>query len=90
MRELSRRGIQNVLVEGGGELVASLFTHKLVDKIFFFVAPKIIGGRDAVTSVEGRGIRRMHDALRLDKVKLKRVAGDILVEAEVSERCLQE
>ncbi|MFA6320864.1 MAG: bifunctional diaminohydroxyphosphoribosylaminopyrimidine deaminase/5-amino-6-(5-phosphoribosylamino)uracil reductase RibD [Candidatus Omnitrophota bacterium] len=83
LKKLGRMGLIHVMVEGGGELAAGLVEKKLVDKFLFFIAPKIIGGRDAVTSVEGRGISRMSQALVLNNLKIRKFKKDILIEAEV-------
>jgi diaminohydroxyphosphoribosylaminopyrimidine deaminase/5-amino-6-(5-phosphoribosylamino)uracil reductase len=83
-KKLGGMGIIDVLVEGGGELVYSLLEEKLIDRFLFFIAPKIIGGRDAVTSVEGRGIEKMKDAIDLSGVTIRRFTRDILIEARVS------
>ena len=48
MHELAKREIMTILIEGGGTTHATAFKSGVVDKIMFFVAPKIIGGRDAV------------------------------------------
>ena len=53
MDELYRREIDSVLLEGGGELNAAVLDLGLVDKVMFFIAPKIIGGKDAPTPVAG-------------------------------------
>jgi diaminohydroxyphosphoribosylaminopyrimidine deaminase/5-amino-6-(5-phosphoribosylamino)uracil reductase len=74
-------GIMSVLVEGGGELIAGLLEEKLVDRFLFFIAPKIIGGRSALTSVEGRGIGRVRDALDLGRVSVRKFSKDVLIEA---------
>ncbi|MDP3803971.1 MAG: bifunctional diaminohydroxyphosphoribosylaminopyrimidine deaminase/5-amino-6-(5-phosphoribosylamino)uracil reductase RibD [Candidatus Omnitrophota bacterium] len=84
LRELANSQIANILVEGGGELVASLVEKRLVDRFLFFIAPKIIGGRDAVTPVEGMGIDRIVKAVRLKNVLIKRFKEDVLIEAEVN------
>jgi diaminohydroxyphosphoribosylaminopyrimidine deaminase / 5-amino-6-(5-phosphoribosylamino)uracil reductase len=55
MAELGRRGILHVLCEGGGELAEALIRAKRVDEFLFFVAPCILGGRDAVPAVGGAG-----------------------------------
>lgn len=81
MKVLGRMNIMNVLVEGGGELIAGLMEGCLVDKFLFFIAPKIIGGRNAPTSVEGIGAGRMKDAFMFGNIRLKRFGQDILVEA---------
>jgi diaminohydroxyphosphoribosylaminopyrimidine deaminase/5-amino-6-(5-phosphoribosylamino)uracil reductase len=83
LKALAKRGITHVLAEGGGELIASLLEGRLADRLLFFVAPKIAGGADAVTSVEGRGAGRMRDAIALKNVSVRRFKKDILIEAEV-------
>lgn len=80
MVKLARMEVTHVLAEGGGELAADLLKEKLVDRCMFFIAPKIIGGRDAKTSVEGKGISKMAEALRLSDVRISSIGGDILIE----------
>lgn len=53
--ELESHGIETILVEGGGEIIYSLFDHSLVDEFSVFVGPLIIGGRDAPTLADGAG-----------------------------------
>lgn len=53
--ELASRGIESVMVEGGGELIFSLFEATLVDELSVFVGPTIIGGRNAPTLADGEG-----------------------------------
>ncbi|MBI5144287.1 MAG: bifunctional diaminohydroxyphosphoribosylaminopyrimidine deaminase/5-amino-6-(5-phosphoribosylamino)uracil reductase RibD [Candidatus Omnitrophica bacterium] len=79
---LAKRGIVHILVEGGGELIASLIEERLADRFLFFIAPKIIGGRDAITSVEGSGIKTMGEVVTLKNMTIKRFLKDILIEAE--------
>ncbi len=83
MKKLAGMGITSVLVEGGGMLIGSLFDDGLVDKIMFFLSPKIIGGKDAIGSVMGQGISRVERALKLKNVSLKRVGEDFLIEGYV-------
>jgi len=83
MRELGRRSVQSVLIEGGGATHASAFEAGVVDKVMFFVAPKIIGGRDAVPAVGGAGVKTMSEAILLRDMKATAVGEDILVEAYV-------
>lgn len=84
LKKLAKAGIVHILVEGGGELIASLIEERLVDKILFFMAPKIIGGRQAKTAVEGIGVTKVKDALDLKDVKITMFDKDILVEGRVS------
>jgi diaminohydroxyphosphoribosylaminopyrimidine deaminase/5-amino-6-(5-phosphoribosylamino)uracil reductase len=59
MRALARLNVSSVLMEGGGESLGSAFDEKLVDKIVFFYAPIVIGGRGAVPAVGGKGVEKV-------------------------------
>lgn len=83
MRELGKLDVQSVLLEGGSELNASAIEAGIVDKIYFFIAPKIIGGRDAKGPVGGMGIGRMGQALKLKNVKMEKVGEDWMMSAEL-------
>jgi diaminohydroxyphosphoribosylaminopyrimidine deaminase/5-amino-6-(5-phosphoribosylamino)uracil reductase len=84
LEELAARNITNVFVEGGGTLNASLFAEGLVDRALFFIAPKVVGGRDARTSVEGIGVKLVKDSTGLKFTGIRIFPkGDILIEAEV-------
>lgn len=83
LKKLARLEISNILVEGGGSLIGSLFDAGLVDKIIFFIAPKIIGGRDSISSVMGRGISRLDKAISIKDVKIKKIGDDFLLEGYV-------
>jgi len=80
LKKLGRMGIINILVEGGGELAASLVKERLIDRYLFFVAPKIIGGRGAVTSVEGEGVKFVNDAVQIKDMRFAMVGRDLLIE----------
>jgi len=75
---LGKREIVNVLVEGGGKLLGSLFDHHLVDKVMVFISPVIIGGSKAAI-VAGNGVDNMAKALRLSRVNIKCFGDDVLV-----------
>lgn len=90
LKKLASLEITSVLVEGGGSLVGSLFDEALVDKVLFFVAPKIIGGRNAISSVMGKGIARIDEAIKLERLKLRRIGEDFLIEGYVKYPCLRE
>jgi len=79
LKKLAKKNIMHVLVEGGGETIASFFKEKLVDEVYFFIANKIIGGRTAPTSVDGLGIEKVKDAISLSEVDIKRFKSDILI-----------
>ena len=83
MKELGRREITTVLLEGGGIAHASALRAGIVDKVLFFVAPKIVGGRDSITPVEGEGIEKMDAAIQLENMTATPVGEDILIEAYI-------
>ncbi len=78
MLEFGRRGWCKVLIEGGAHLSASALRSQIVDRLAFFIAPKIVGA--GLPAIEGLATGRMKDALRLDDVVMRRVGDDILVE----------
>ena len=77
--ELARRGVTNLLVEGGGELLGHLFDLELLDEIYVFIAPKVIGGSNAVVPVGGFGIDSMRKAARLEECRTELIGPDVLV-----------
>jgi diaminohydroxyphosphoribosylaminopyrimidine deaminase/5-amino-6-(5-phosphoribosylamino)uracil reductase len=83
LKKLAQLEITNILVEGGGTLIGSLFDEGLVDKVIFFISPKIIGGKDAIGSVMGSGIARVGNAIRIGRIKLRRFGEDFLIEGYV-------
>lgn len=66
---LERQGVEHLMVEGGGELVFSLFEAGLVDELRTFVAGRVIGGRDAPTIADGEGFVEAFPSLSLDDVE---------------------
>ena len=80
---LAREGLHKILVEGGGEVHASVLDAGLADEVCVFVAPKIAGGRDAKTPVEGEGIEKMAQALDLASLSVERIGGDVLLRGRV-------
>jgi diaminohydroxyphosphoribosylaminopyrimidine deaminase/5-amino-6-(5-phosphoribosylamino)uracil reductase len=79
LAELGERELTSILVEGGGELLGSFFEQGLVDKVLAFIAPVVIGGRDAPTAVAGHGIASLSQALRLRDVEVQQLDGDVLI-----------
>lgn len=80
MKKLGKLGVISLLLEGGGEVLSSALSARIVDKALFFIAPKIIGGRDAPTAVGGEGIRSISEAVPLKRVKVRRFGEDMLIE----------
>ncbi len=86
MGELGSRGIDSVLVEGGGTLHESLFRAELVNQVVVYVAPKVIGGTDAKTPVEGTGAELMADAYLLGNPVIERFDSDLKLTYRVAQR----
>jgi len=85
LKALGEREITSVLVEGGGILLGSLFDGKLVDKVIAFIAPIIIGGKEAKTAVSGKGVDKVVDSLKLRRVSLEKLGEDLMVSGYVKE-----
>ena len=79
MQALAEREITSVLVEGGGTINFSLLSAGLVDKVLAFVAPKIIGGKNSLTAVEGAGFEKLSDAVTLKNITAQNFGEDILI-----------
>ncbi len=74
---LAARQIDSVLLEGGATLAAAAFEAGIVNAVAAYVAPKVAGGRDAKTPVEGAGIRLMADALALGAPSVEVLGNDV-------------
>lgn len=83
MYSLGKKGITSILLEGGGTLNASALDDDIVDKISMFISPKIVGGKDAITSVEGPGSSLMSQAKELKTVTYTTKGKDILIEGYI-------
>ena len=83
MTELGKNGVDSVLVEGGGTIHWAFIQAGLPNKICAYIAPKVIGGAESKTPVEGVGYARMSEALPLGKPRVTTFSDDILLESEV-------
>ncbi len=79
LKELGNRKITSILVEGGGILLGSLIDYRLVDKVIAFVTPIIIGGEGAKTPVAGKGVEKVMDALKLERVNIEKFGDDFMI-----------
>ncbi len=84
LKQLGEMGISSLLVEGGGEVAASFLNEKLVDKVVWIVAPLLIGGRSAKTSVEGEGVKILAKAPRVLIERFRRLGNDFLFEGRLA------
>lgn len=83
LKELGRRGIISLLVEGGSEMNAAMLKAKLVNHVRFYVAPALLGGRDAKGVIGGKSPAGLMQVLKLRHVHIRRVGGDVVVEGDV-------
>ncbi len=79
LAELGRRQVQSLLVEGGAETLGSFFDQRLVDKFYFFYAPKILGGKNAPGMLAGAGVQRLGEASQARDLRVKKLGPDLLV-----------
>lgn len=77
--------VLSLLLEGGPSLAASFVAAGMIDKVMFYIAPKLIGGGTARSPVEGEGIHMVGDAVRLYRLTHESVGEDILVTAYTRE-----
>lgn len=83
LKRLAERNVVSVLVEGGSELAGSFIKQRLVDRVILFIAPLLIGGREAVPAVGGEGFDQLSEALHLKQVRLRRLGDDAVLVAKV-------
>jgi diaminohydroxyphosphoribosylaminopyrimidine deaminase/5-amino-6-(5-phosphoribosylamino)uracil reductase len=83
VQDLAERGVSSILVEGGGQVAASFLEARLANRIAYFYAPKLIGGVDARTALEGLGVANVADAPRVKNVSLRKLGEDWVVEGDI-------
>ena len=80
MTHLYERGLMSVLWECGGTLAAAAIGDGSIQKVWAFVAPKIIGGSTAPSPVGDLGLTAMTDAIAVERVKWRSLGSDLLIE----------
>jgi diaminohydroxyphosphoribosylaminopyrimidine deaminase/5-amino-6-(5-phosphoribosylamino)uracil reductase len=84
LKKLGAENVTSLLVEGGGEVNASFLSGGFAQRVAFFYAPKIIGGREAIKAVGGAGAVRWSEMLQLDQVEWKKSGADLMLTARVA------
>lgn len=79
LKKLYELGVRSVFVEGGAETIGGFFDQGVVDKVYFFIAPKIIGGRKALTSVGAEGFGSPNKCCKIEDINISRVGEDFLI-----------
>jgi diaminohydroxyphosphoribosylaminopyrimidine deaminase/5-amino-6-(5-phosphoribosylamino)uracil reductase len=83
LRKLGAEQVTSLLVEGGGEVNASFLLGGLAQRVAFFYAPKILGGRDSRKGVAGEGAKRLSEVIQLREVAWRKLGADLLLTAKV-------
>ncbi len=79
LERLGKRKVTSILVEGGAETLGSFFDARLVDRFYFFYAPKILGGKEGYPMIAGHGVRHLAEAHLARDLRVRRLGPDILV-----------
>ncbi len=82
IEKLNKMALKRILIEGGGEINSSVISAKKVDEVILFIAPIIVGGRNAKTFVEGDGVKFIKDSLKFKKFEIKNFGNDIAIFAK--------
>ncbi len=80
MTRLGENGITSLMIEAGSSFSANCLNQGIVDKVIFFISPKILGGKSSITAVGGDNLRDIKNALKIDPLKINKVGDDIMIE----------
>jgi diaminohydroxyphosphoribosylaminopyrimidine deaminase/5-amino-6-(5-phosphoribosylamino)uracil reductase len=83
LAELGRRRMTNILVEGGGQLLGTLLDAGQIDEVHVFVAPKIAGGENARSPIDGEGVAEIAHAFELDNPQWQQIGPDLYLSGRV-------
>ena len=86
LKTLGRQNVTSLLVEGGGEVNASFLMGGLAQRVAFFYAPKILGGRDSRKAVAGDGAKSLSEVIQLRDVEWRRLGEDLLLTAKLESK----
>jgi diaminohydroxyphosphoribosylaminopyrimidine deaminase/5-amino-6-(5-phosphoribosylamino)uracil reductase len=83
LKQLGAENITSLLVEGGGEVNASFLLGGFAQRVAFFYAPKILGGRDSRKAVAGEGVKSLNEVIQLHDIKWQKLDDDLLLTARI-------
>lgn len=83
LKKLGSKGITAILVEGGSELASSVINAKMVNEAVFYIAPKILGGKNSIPVIGGANPDSLAQSYELENVKIKKVGIDIMVTGSI-------
>lgn len=79
IRKLGEEGIDSILIEGGGNINFSVLEEGIVDKVRFYIAPKIIGGEKSKSSIEGSGFLELDQSVELKNMEFEKIDKDFVI-----------
>ena len=83
MKLLAQKELNSILIEGGGEINSSALEAGIVDRVFAFISPILVGGQQAPSPIGGEGVAKITKAMRLGNMKVIPIGDDLMVEAEI-------
>jgi diaminohydroxyphosphoribosylaminopyrimidine deaminase/5-amino-6-(5-phosphoribosylamino)uracil reductase len=83
LKKLYALGITSIYVEGGSSTLGRFFKVRLVDKAYFFIAPKVLGGKEALASVGFEGFNSLTNCAYLKGKKVESIGGDLLIQGDI-------
>jgi diaminohydroxyphosphoribosylaminopyrimidine deaminase/5-amino-6-(5-phosphoribosylamino)uracil reductase len=86
MQQLGKMEITSLLIEGGGSVIGSALRAGIVDKVYLFYAPKLLGGDDGIPISRGPGAARMQDSLRVHDMTVFRFDADVMLQGYLKPR----
>jgi len=84
MDKLGKMKVTSIMIEGGAEISGSFFKEKLFDKVIYFIAPKIIGGRNSPSPVGGEGVEHIKDFMLIKNMSVDKLGDDLVIEGSLS------
>jgi diaminohydroxyphosphoribosylaminopyrimidine deaminase/5-amino-6-(5-phosphoribosylamino)uracil reductase len=79
IKKLNSFSLKSILIEGGSQVISSALFSNVVDDVYFFIAPKLIGAKGAIPAVGGAGVNKISKALRVKNMKVKKIGQDFLI-----------
>ena len=83
VKKLGQEGLDSVLIEGGGTLNFSALEDNIVDKVIFYIAPKILGGENSKSCIAGIGFSELNQAVNLKDISYRKIGEDLVVEGYI-------
>jgi diaminohydroxyphosphoribosylaminopyrimidine deaminase/5-amino-6-(5-phosphoribosylamino)uracil reductase len=86
VKKLGQEGIDSILIEGGGTLNFTALEENIVDKIIFYIAPKILGGENSKSSIAGQGFSKLSEAVKLSNTSYRKIGEDLIIEGYIEKK----